>query len=55
MSYATISNDIPVPFHSIVRLDDNAFIPIDEENKDYQEYLTWLAQGNTPEEWTDGL
>jgi len=25
------------------------FIPISESNADYQEYLKWLAEGNTPE------
>ena len=24
-------------------------IPIHEDNKDYQEYLKWVAEGNTPE------
>ncbi len=33
----------------IKRLADNAFIPFDPANTDYQEYLKWLADGNTPE------
>ena len=34
----------------IVRTSDNAYIPRDEGNRDYQEYLAWVAEGNTPEE-----
>ena len=34
---------------SIIRVEDRAFIPFDPDNIDYQEYLAWLAEGNTPE------
>jgi hypothetical protein len=33
----------------IRRKSDGAWIPFDPENKDYQEYLEWVAAGNTPE------
>jgi hypothetical protein len=34
----------------IKRTTDNSFIPFDPANKDYQEYLEWVEQGNKPEE-----
>jgi hypothetical protein len=36
------------PTQCIKRLADNAFIPMDEQNVDYQAYLAWLAEGNVP-------
>ena len=34
---------------TILRLADNAFIPLDPANTDYQAFLAWVEQGNTPE------
>ena len=34
----------------ILRLSDNASIPTDKANTDYQEFLAWVAKGNQPEE-----
>ena len=33
----------------IKRKEDNAQIPFVNDNTDYQEYLAWVAAGNTPE------
>ena len=33
---------------SVKRLTDKAFIPFDPDNTDYQQYLAWVAEGNTP-------
>ena len=36
-------------YNNVIRLSDNAFIPFDPANTDYQEFLRWCEQGNTPE------
>jgi hypothetical protein len=36
------------PVDQVLRTRDNACIPFDPDNTDYQEYLKWVAEGNTP-------
>ena len=36
---------------NILRVEDWAVIPMNEQNTDYQTYLAWVAEGNVAEEW----
>jgi hypothetical protein len=36
---------------TIIRVEDNATIPPDPGNVDYQAFLTWQSQGNEPGEY----
>ena len=47
--FFTVNIEVPkMTVTNIIRLSDNAIIPIDEANTDYQAYLLWCEQGNTP-------
>jgi hypothetical protein len=36
-------------YNSVIKLLNNTWIPFDPANTDYQAYLVWLEEGNTPE------
>jgi hypothetical protein len=46
--YQLLPDQFGQPAQCIKRLADNAFIPFDPANRDYAEYLEWLAEGNEP-------
>jgi len=34
----------------VIKIEDNLQIPFDPANTDYQAYLKWVSEGNTPEQ-----
>jgi hypothetical protein len=46
--YQLIENQTMGGQSFIKRLADTSFIPFDPDNTDYQAYLAWVAEGNTP-------
>jgi len=47
--YKLIKDVILNEVTNVKRISDGAYIPLDEANTDYQEYLEWVAEGNEPE------
>jgi hypothetical protein len=36
------------PSECVMKIDTRTFIPFAPDNTDYQKYLKWVAEGNTP-------
>ena len=45
--YTPFGSDTPEQ-RLIIRLADMAYIPVSNDIPEYQAYLAWLAEGNTP-------
>ena len=48
----TLSQDMLGEINSVIKADDSHYIyciPFDPNNTDYQKYLEWVAEGNTPQ------
>ena len=54
--YLDLTNPITdeVQRHIMQRLDDGGVrsFPLTDDNPNTEAYLAWVAEGNTPEEWT---
>jgi hypothetical protein len=46
--YKLMFNKLLNKVDTVQRLSDGTWIPMDPANTDYQEYLKWVAEGNTP-------
>ena len=46
--YKLFKNPLDNRINVVIRMADEAYIPFDAGNIDYQEYLKWLAEGNEP-------
>ena len=47
--YKKILNPFTNQVESVVLIEENKYIPFDNNNRDYQEYLVWLEEGNVPD------
>ena len=49
--YYTVTNGDPLVAGVVLLRSDGLWIPTDLANRDYQEYLEWVEEGNVAEEW----
>ena len=47
--YKLLKSPLQTEPKCVLCIPNNTVIPFAPENSDYQEYLKWLAEGNTPE------
>lgn len=47
--YKLMNDSITGEARAVFKANENKCIPFDPDNTDYQEYLKWLEEGNTPE------
>lgn len=50
VNYKKILNPFTNQVESVVLIEENKYIPFDNNNTDYQEYLEWVEEGNVPQE-----
>jgi len=54
ITYKLIKDVISEDVVAVQKLPATTFIPLNPDNTDYQEYLKWLGEGNTPEPADEG-
>jgi hypothetical protein len=47
--YKLIKSIVTGEIKIVLHIESNTFIPMNPDNTDYQQYLAWVAEGNTPE------
>ena len=48
-AYQLVATPPGMQMQTVQRMADNAFIPFDGGNRDYQAFVQWCNEGNTPD------